>query len=105
MASQPRSPLGETLLAPRLVRLFGREFKGLQLSTEGLKNPREEANPQAKDIPNPPFGNLITLALFREGARLARIYGFSYEGRYYKLPSPQVFLVHGEGIEGVPGIP
>ena len=27
----------------------------------------------------------------------ARIYGFSYEGTYYELPNPTLFLVHGEG--------
>ena len=30
-------------------------------------------------------------------ARFARIYGFSYEGHYYDLPRPTVFLVHGKG--------
>ena len=30
-------------------------------------------------------------------ARFARIYGFSYEGSYYDLPKPVVFLVHGDG--------
>jgi hypothetical protein len=29
--------------------------------------------------------------------RLARIYGFSFEGYYYDLPKPIVFLVHGDG--------
>jgi hypothetical protein len=27
----------------------------------------------------------------------ARIYGFSYEGAYYELPRPALFLVHGDG--------
>ena len=30
-------------------------------------------------------------------AQLARIYGFAYEGAYYELPAPTIFLVHGEG--------
>ncbi|CUH47487.1 hypothetical protein [Ruegeria atlantica] len=30
-------------------------------------------------------------------AQFARIYGFAYEGTYYELPEPTVFLVHGEG--------
>jgi hypothetical protein len=33
------------------------------------------------------------------GPRFARIYGFSYEGTYYDLPRPVLFLVHGEGAE------
>ncbi|MFW8594457.1 hypothetical protein [Cribrihabitans neustonicus] len=30
-------------------------------------------------------------------AVLARIYGFAYEGSYYELPEPTVFMVHGKG--------
>ncbi len=30
---------------------------------------------------------------------LARIYGFSFEGTYYDLPRPVLFLVHGEGFD------
>jgi hypothetical protein len=32
-----------------------------------------------------------------EDACFARIYGFSYEGIYYDLPTPTLFLVHGDG--------
>ena len=32
-----------------------------------------------------------------EDACFARIYGFSYEGDYFDLPSPTLFLVHGDG--------
>jgi hypothetical protein len=32
-------------------------------------------------------------------ACFARIYGFSFEGTYYELPRPVLFLVHGDGIE------
>jgi hypothetical protein len=32
-----------------------------------------------------------------DDARFARIYGFSYEGTYYELPNPTLFLVHGKG--------
>jgi hypothetical protein len=31
--------------------------------------------------------------------RFARIYGFSYESTYYDLPTPALFLVHGDGAE------
>jgi hypothetical protein len=31
-------------------------------------------------------------------ARFARIYGFTYEGQYYELPRPTLFLVYGPGI-------
>jgi hypothetical protein len=35
----------------------------------------------------------------QDGANFARIYGFSFAGIYYELPSPTLFLVHGEGHE------
>jgi hypothetical protein len=31
------------------------------------------------------------------GSRLARIYAMSFEGAFYNLPKPAVFVVHGEG--------
>lgn len=34
---------------------------------------------------------------FAGDPRLARIYGFSYEGTFYELPEPTIFLVHGKG--------
>lgn len=36
------------------------------------------------------------LALTSSG--FARIYGFSYEGTYYELPRPVLFMVHGDGV-------
>ncbi|WP_170336064.1 hypothetical protein [Ruegeria arenilitoris] len=34
---------------------------------------------------------------FLDGGQLARIYGFAFEGAYYELPEPTIFLVHGDG--------
>jgi len=36
-------------------------------------------------------------------AQFARIYGFSYEGTYYELPNPTLFLVHGTGVSATDG--
>ncbi|WP_377194126.1 hypothetical protein [Ruegeria meonggei] len=38
-----------------------------------------------------------------DDAQLARIYGFAYEGTYYELPEPSVFLVHGAGESATMG--
>ncbi len=40
---------------------------------------------------------------FGGDARLARIYGFTYDGTYYELPEPTVFLVHGDGQSATGG--
>ena len=75
--------LDEGLLSSGLVRLFGRPFGGLTLGDLGA---------------SPTSNNPLAVAL-RAGATptLARIYGFSYLGNYYKLAEPLVFLVFGEG--------
>lgn len=41
--------------------------------------------------------NFLQAQLLAPGARLARIYAFSYEGHYYDLAKPAIFLVHGPG--------
>jgi hypothetical protein len=43
-------------------------------------------------------GNAIQIvATAPTGPTLARIYGFTFEGTYYGLPRPSIFLVHGGG--------
>jgi len=64
-------------------------------------NPREY-NPPNEDLredrPYPSgANNFLRRQLKAPGARLARIFGFSYEGHYYDLPKPAMFLVHGPG--------
>ena len=79
----------ETLLTPSSIKLFGRVVDSLRYHNDtagtGLgankflqKQLELEGN---KD--NPPT--------------LARIYAFSFEGAYYELPRPPIFLVHGSG--------
>jgi hypothetical protein len=79
----------ETLLTPSSIKLFGRVVDSLKYHNDtagtGLgankflqKQLELEGN---KD--NPPT--------------LARIYAFSFEGAYYELPRPPIFLVHGSG--------
>ena len=57
----------------------------------------------ATTLPPPPppprlgGNNFLQAQLASPGARLARIYAFSYEGHYYDLGTPAIFLVHGPG--------
>jgi hypothetical protein len=127
MARQPY--LGESLLAPGLIRLFGREFEGLKLGREGIDTPsnnplglRQQIDRLAKDLAAlrppaagdagappaaggmPPLGpdpdeDPEVAAQQQDGKpRLARIYGFSYLGNYYKSANPPVLRVHGQGF-------
>ena len=77
--------LGEGLLAPSGVRLFGRDYTGLTIADLGL-------NPTSND----PLVTQLSNAKPVDGKLpygLARIYGFSYLGNYFKLASPIVMLV------------
>jgi hypothetical protein len=102
--------------------MFGREFKGLVLGTEGgidpasnnplvlqkelngLRERPAEAAPAAPDpsgpAPDPddafPPGPDASQAPDNL-PRLARIYGFSYLGSYFKMANPPVMRVYGPG--------
>jgi Pentapeptide repeats (8 copies) len=43
--------------------------------------------------------NISIQAVYNQSPNLARIYGFSFEGAYYGLPRPSIFLVHGLGSQ------
>lgn len=91
----------ETLLSPSQLKLYGREFEGFTFERPGAADAdpnaplRDDRKPPAPK-PDPSF-DLLTNQLLRDGAQFARIYGFTYEGNYYALPRPAVFLVHGPG--------
>ena len=88
----------ETLLSPSGVLLYGRVLLDLQLNNE----PPDNVEPPALGMDPPPRrGDNLFLQkqLAAPDARFARIYGFSYEGYYYDLPRPAIFLVHGPGVE------
>src|SRR5579875_794596 len=83
-APPPKLPeLGEGLLVPGTVRPFGRAFTGLTLGDPGASD--TSTNPLIQKLASGSTG------------KLARIYGFSYLGNYYKLAEPVVFLVLSDG--------
>jgi hypothetical protein len=82
--------MAETLLTPSSIKLFGRVVKGIKYDkahagiTTGLgdnKFLQKQLEAGGKD--NDP--------------NFARIYAFSFEGAYYPIPRPPIFLVHGPG--------
>jgi hypothetical protein len=96
MAIVPGKPQGEGLFSSGGVRLFGRPYNGLQIGELGINptsnNPLQVMLGQKfNDKANPP--------------QLARIYGFTYLGNYFKLAEPLVFLVFGKGAEIKSGYP
>ena len=86
----------ETILSASNVLMYGRIVKDLQIVHESSNPPEEELHrpfvAQRKGQ-----NKFLQMQVEDPEAMIARIYGFSYEGRYYDLPKPALFLVHGEG--------
>ncbi|RUV40814.1 MAG: hypothetical protein EOQ55_23155 [Mesorhizobium sp.] len=91
----------ETLLSSSNVLIFGRVVEDLS-----IVNPAGNATHSPFVVPRPgPIGEVQESLVFA-AAKIARIYGFSYENCYYDLPRPVLFLVHGAGTpasEAKPG--
>ena len=90
--SSDQNPASETLLDPSGVRLFGREMSDLVLKKSSSAEAAAGGAPARHGA-----NSFLKQQLTAEGATLARIYGFSYEGFYYELSQPAIFLVHGPG--------
>lgn len=88
--------MAETLLSPSSILLYGREMRDITFTNV---SPSTIHPPLLSDLPPPRLGgnNFLQQQLQAPGARLARIYAFSYEGNYSDLARPAIFLVHGEG--------
>lgn len=75
--------MDENLLSPTNIILFGRVFP-LEVDHDAL--------PQALGA-----NHFLRDQLAAGNSGFARIYAFSYEGTFYNLPKPAIYLVHGEG--------
>lgn len=95
----------ETLLSTSNILLYGRELRDLVVRHEKECPPPV---PDKKPLPerkiHGPFverrggvNRFLDEQLEDPEARLARIYGFSFEGYYYDLARPVIFMVHGNG--------
>ena len=84
----------ETLLSPSNILIFGRIVEDLQVVVPG-----PPPDPRHGPFVQPRTGvhQFLEDQLTGPNSGFARIYGFSYEGRYYDLPWPTLFLVHGPG--------
>ncbi|MDP5217177.1 hypothetical protein Q5Y75_08105 [Ruegeria sp. 2205SS24-7] len=91
--------VGESLLNFSEVLLFGREITELEYkSGKGAGCGRNRFLEEQVE-PGPEDGTA-------DDPRFARIYGFSYDGAYYELPSPALFLMQCAGrlVNGFKGI-
>ena len=103
-----RNDMRENLFAGTTVLLFGRRFEGLALVNEN-NQAMTGCDAELKDntpLNSPPILRALQAHLKARGATagdakpgLARIYGFSYLGNYYKMAEPTVLLVYGDGTK------
>jgi hypothetical protein len=96
--------MAESLLNVSGILIYGREITDLILR---FKAPSQSSGP---NVPPRLGGNLFLQKQLEyviedddtidpeKTPRFARIYGFAYEGHYYDLARPTVFLVHGPGV-------
>ncbi len=82
----------ETLLSQSGILLYGRILTDI---TPGTNEPTGDK----KDPGRLGYNKFLQNQLVQHDAKFARIYGFTYEGHYYDLAKPIVFLVHGDGID------
>jgi hypothetical protein len=85
----------ENLIGASRILLFGRAIDDVQLVPSGGSSARKTAKGASPE----PLGANHFLADQRaeNDSRLARVYAFSYEGGYYELARPTLYLVHGDG--------
>lgn len=114
-------PEFETFFEPTRIWLFGKHFKSLEYrrdsmgASSGHTNEFSEYKAPAagRDLRMPPrrIERTLRRQSYENGEAIdrifARIYSFSFEGHYYKLPRPLLFLVYGTGelIEPPPKMP
>jgi hypothetical protein len=97
MTSPQIDPSFETFLSPTRIHLFGKKFSSLSYTpTSGTTG----ATPELVQPPGPVSRALGDVT----NGNFARIYGFSFEGHYYTLPRPVLFLVSGDGSTQSPDV-
>ncbi len=95
--------MAETLLSPGNILLFGRVVEDIDIIEPPGPPPDPRHGPFVEDRKGP--NRFLENQLTGDDCCFARIYGFSFEGCYYDLPWPTLFLVHGKGedAETAPG--
>jgi hypothetical protein len=100
--------MAETLFAASNLLLYGRVLHDLKYTfthpdTRGAFAP---ADPPKRHGRNDFLIDQLRTRTDNEGnvlpesePKLARIYAFSYEGHYYDMPKPAIFVVHGDGAD------
>jgi hypothetical protein len=96
----------ETLLSSSNILLYGRVLTDLTVVHDPNQEQRAEEEIH-RPLAAPRVGatnTFLDTQLQNEDSRLARIYGFSFEGHYFDLAKPALFMVHGPGMDVGPDL-
>lgn len=89
----------ESILDISGIYLFGRIVDELSI--------RAPLNEDDRQPPRKGANNFLFAQLKDDDRQLARIYAFSFEGNFFEMTRPAIFLVHGPGtdVEEIPDAP
>jgi hypothetical protein len=87
----------ERLIGSSSVLLYGRALEDVQIVQAEAGYPAHGGE-QSEEVPRGGANRFLQDQVTEGQSRLARIYGFTYEGHYYDLAKPALFLVHGPGV-------
>jgi hypothetical protein len=90
------SGMSERLVSASTVLLFGRVVEDIEIKSSA------SSGGLARSGVNQLLQNELAAASPEPTPNFARIYAFSYEGHYYDLAKPALFLVHGPGTDVEP---
>ncbi len=93
--------MAETLLSASNVLLFGRVVEDLSVGA-GSHSPSDADTIGGNALLESQLAMTKTTGSGSarktvQMAKFARIYGFGFEGTYFEMPTPSLFLVHGDG--------
>jgi hypothetical protein len=91
----------ETLLSHSKIWLLGRALADIVINKDAYDAPPDSVTGSFEgEAPRLSQNNFLVNQLsLAEDPKFARIFGFTYEGTYFDLQRPALFLVHGDGID------
>lgn len=89
--------MSENLARASTILLFGRVVEDIQINTARGSGASAKRAAKSASLGQQGASRALADQVAAEGSCLARIYAFSYEGHYYDLSKPALFLVHGAG--------
>lgn len=89
--------MAENLIKASRILLFGRVVEDLQIVAARSSGAAAKRAARSASLEAQGASHALADQVAAEGSCLARIYAFSYEGAYFDLARPALYLVHGPG--------